>query len=503
MTIHQLIFSTPMENIASRIAEIGTLSTYFQQVMSRLHDHSFELDPFIEDTIAFEVGENADILSEADNWKGLIDDLVSESKPHWNESLVDTLKYYKDYVNNSTEPNAFAPWKFYDLENADAGAGFGIGHLCVIPYLNVDRVGYDAVRGNDQILAVIENSRFLQFTKSKDQPWIRLIMPMNPRRVEIEDLDRNFWVITQGISIICTYLFDDNSSLRGMLKHILKELTQQWENVLYLWLNYEILTARNSHIYLVEDLPNDELLHFKKFDGFDSQTDIDWGANLTGTRDLNIRKILSKRFDYLPKKYSDKFISVLVRVRDSNYNRNWYKREGYPYYGYYDGEQWTWYRLNYGTDKSFFFFNPVSSGYADRLYGVTTNETTYDYGVYSKRNKVAALYIEPTITNGGLEHPSITFTVYDAVECMFKKPENWPVLKGYHVNGEPKDEYWGEEAPNLKYLEIVPNTNQNPRDNPITVDDATVEIGEQLGKALYLGEVPSKYKNFGVISGED
>jgi len=29
----------------------------------------------------------------------------------------------------------------------------------------------------------------------KDSHWIRLLMPQYKRKVEVEDLDRNFWVI--------------------------------------------------------------------------------------------------------------------------------------------------------------------------------------------------------------------------------------------------------------------------------------------------------------------
>jgi len=38
-------------------------------------------------------------------------------------------------------------------------------------------------------------------------------MPKNTRRVEIEDLNRNFWVIAQVITAIGTYLFDPNGPI--------------------------------------------------------------------------------------------------------------------------------------------------------------------------------------------------------------------------------------------------------------------------------------------------
>ena len=61
---------------------------------------------------------------------------------------------------------------------------------------------YDQVRGEDKINSVINNSLELQFTEDEQNNYLRLLMPMYTRRVEVEDLNRNFWVIGQAINFI-------------------------------------------------------------------------------------------------------------------------------------------------------------------------------------------------------------------------------------------------------------------------------------------------------------
>jgi len=53
--------------------------------------------------------------------------------------------------------------------------------------------------------------------------FLRLIMPKYLRRVEVEDLDRNFWVIAQSLAILGDYMFDKNSPLNDIIKRLLDE----------------------------------------------------------------------------------------------------------------------------------------------------------------------------------------------------------------------------------------------------------------------------------------
>jgi hypothetical protein len=56
------------------------------------------------------------------------------------------------------------------------------------------------------------------------EKWIRLIMPMYQRHFEVEDLDRNFWVVAQILSGISSYLFSEDSPLIKALKGLLNEI---------------------------------------------------------------------------------------------------------------------------------------------------------------------------------------------------------------------------------------------------------------------------------------
>ncbi len=60
-------------------------------------------------------------------------------------------------------------------------------------------------------------------------------MPKYLRRVEIEDLNRNFWVIAQTIGLISDYLLNPDGPLNQLLKGILNEIAQLWDNVYRLW----------------------------------------------------------------------------------------------------------------------------------------------------------------------------------------------------------------------------------------------------------------------------
>lgn len=478
MTINQLIFSTPLEEVANRIAGIGALSTYFQQVIKSLHNSTLD-ESIVNNTIAFIIDRNADVLEE-NTWNNtLIEDLINT--PHWNETLVAALQDYKTFYIDKDLSAVLSPWDQADLRNADAGASFTIDTHYVVPWINIDSEDYQTVRTTSDILitGVIDNSRFLQFTKSQDKPWIRLIMPMNPRRVEIEDLDRNFWVIGQGISIICAYLFDDKSPLKTMFNHILREITEQWENMLYLWLNYEIMSSRSSYITLIEDLPNSKLFVGRKFDGFDNE---EWKeiSSQSVERDMNI---LNSSFYYLTQKYSDSRISLLVRARYLNYYQNWYKSEVYPYYGYYNGEKWTWFRLYKEDNKNNYFkFSPGADDYDNILYGYKQEDDMYKYGQYGEDYPLAAIRIEPEILSGGL-NPVISFVVTDAIGTMVKK--NLSTIKAYHTE---------LDGTLLKVIRHDAAVTPTPTSGTISIDN--------IDTPVYLGEVPSKYYNFGVISGE-
>jgi hypothetical protein len=86
-------------------------------------------------------------------------------------------------------------------------------------------------------------------------------MPKYMRNVEVEDLNRNFWVIGQSIAALSAFLFED-SPITDLLKRILNEIAQLWQNIMYLWATMSMIMeddkTYNVHTEVIV-LPNDEL----------------------------------------------------------------------------------------------------------------------------------------------------------------------------------------------------------------------------------------------------
>lgn len=167
-----------------------------------------------------------------------VESFDNEESRYWNESLQKLYEEYKELVskmdiNDNGEYNSLSI-----KQGGDAGYHFNEGAPYVIPDKNIDNESYEDVRGNDKIESVLENSEELQFTRKKNNEkgtYIRLIMPKYIRRVEVEDLNRNFWVIGQTLEQICGFLFNSDSPLNIILKNILNELLGIWQNIYLLW----------------------------------------------------------------------------------------------------------------------------------------------------------------------------------------------------------------------------------------------------------------------------
>lgn len=147
---------------------------------------------FRSNTIMEEIESLADLKQEA--WNAI----ATSDNNFWNESvaaaITDFVKYFKDRTDEDKLYDG-SIWTFNNIKNADAGFKFDVSPW-VEPWLNIDKQSYTDVRAGDEIVQeVLNNDNELQFTHSKGKKWIRLLMPKYPRHVEVEDLDRNFWVI--------------------------------------------------------------------------------------------------------------------------------------------------------------------------------------------------------------------------------------------------------------------------------------------------------------------
>lgn len=213
----------------------------------------------------------------------------------------------------------------------------------VRPWFNVDGDSYKAVRSSDKIFRILNSKKDLQFTRFKEnendylfnsnkaaeeiiQKYLRLIMPKYSRTVEIEDLDRNFWVIGQTIGTISAYLFGDDSPLISFLKGLIDEIAQLWENVFYLWaaVNESSKKDRTGIKVIIFPINNSELFTGESY--YD-EVRFDNYCRLNG---LGADNILNK-ISYLSRLYNKNNLVVIPEIRQGNYYRGYYSKVSYPF----------------------------------------------------------------------------------------------------------------------------------------------------------------------------
>ena len=201
---------------------------------------------------------------------------------------------------------------------------------------------YSQVRGDDKIVSVLNNSSKLQYTNLYDN-FIRLLMPKYSRRVEVEDLNRNFWVIAQTLAAVCQYL----------------------------------LRATNVHREVLL-LPSDEFHTCVKYDAFDTFPSIS-ASTIADTETLE--QVIFDRLDFLKKTYPNSDLVIIPVIRQDNYYHNYYKKE--IYLGVYKYNKFT------NTDTFDWFYNtngeisPIissSQGKEDKIFYL--NEDQIDLHFY-------------------------------------------------------------------------------------------------------------------------
>lgn len=238
----------------------------------------------------------------------------------WNRSVDDLFKLFKERLATiNDEMEVGLGLKLSDIKKADAGFSFN-AKPWVCPNINVNGEVYDEVR-QEKIIDTLNDQINLQFTRTKNgtNKWIRLLMPEYSRRVEVEDLDRNFWAIAQVLSAISRWLFGQGQVINEALEGLLNEVAQLWENVLYLWLDFAILSQRiNSGLRtIITYIPEAKYQYGKKYNGFGQNGD-----------KITIEDI-KKSINYLIDKYPYSNLCVLPIVRCHNYKHNYYSRERY------------------------------------------------------------------------------------------------------------------------------------------------------------------------------
>lgn len=262
------------------------------------------------------------------------------NKPLTRRSDVDTvlngispfnssIKRYKDEIIPEINNSTFNTITFSIESNYKPKKAYVLLYPWVIPWYNNTGQSYSFVRGADKIISALANQNSLQFTQPKTDSitskWIRLIMPQNIRRVEVEDLNRDFWVIGQVMAGIGAYLFDPNGPIPKAINDMIQEIIDMWENIEYLWGS---IAALGQKPYITEvktmvvPLTVSELQPYLKYDNFDNL-----GANNSLA---DFRNACETRLNYLRNQYLNKHLVILPEIRINNYEKNYYSRVFYP-----------------------------------------------------------------------------------------------------------------------------------------------------------------------------
>lgn len=171
---------------------------------------------------------------------------------YWNESIIDLyntleniLPNIQDFKTNEDGHDAGYHFKNAKFEK-DAESNF----------VNPDRNALDEVylkAREDEIYSVLHNNDNMDYTIADSdldndgdidfddvkiavddirKYILRLLMPQYKRRVEIEDLDRNFWVIGQNLTTLNKFAFQLSNF---PIKNLIAELMGLWDNIYRIW----------------------------------------------------------------------------------------------------------------------------------------------------------------------------------------------------------------------------------------------------------------------------
>lgn len=208
----------------------------------------------------------------------------------------------------------------------------------VQPWYNFNGETYSYVRGTDKRISALTNSNYLNYTHSTNNNWANLLMPTNKRKVEVEDLNRNFWVIAQTISFLNAYLTEETAPFGNIMRSSLNEVMQLWENVLLLWSSVAINSQKKEKqlvhgefVYITPDIWRP----YFNYDNFDIKTswlnskDEETGKYNYLLDDEQRALFLSQIESYLSSyknTYPDYNLCLVPIIRLNNYEENYYNR---------------------------------------------------------------------------------------------------------------------------------------------------------------------------------
>lgn len=456
----------------------------------------------------------------------------SQEDSYWNESVQKLIEFFLERFNFEATTVVLPingegkSITVQTLKDANAGANFpeynsNYPNQYVIPWWNADGKSYEEERGHDQLIDTIERPNKLQFTRNGEETqgdvneWIRLLMPQYGRRVEIEDLDRNFWVISQVIAAISNYLFGDDCPIPKTLEGMTREISELWENVLYLWLGIAATSQEqnNDVQVIVMPLPPRAEDHGRKFDMLDESELYNYetteeGLVITIPNEADFLADIYKRIDYLGELYN-KNLCVIPYIRLDNYKHNHYAAEWYPYIcTYHRAKGWNAQRIKERVGDKIYelVISPkyeIDNRFSPNIYASKQDPNgrllyKFPFSELSSTNSdgrlmlYAALRTVPEIEYS-LEPDKLTVNqlkirVYDASNDIVKGSSREIGVYTYNNEGT------------VSYASYTPTNSAAPEDNSL-LHYKRFEVGKP---GYYLGEVPSwKGKTARIVENDD
>lgn len=295
-------------------------------------------------TILEYITDNIDMIS------SFMESVFHQNPTHWNESYAKLVEnYWQMFVNNNREID-HTYISLAEIEWANAGHSFSDNGYWVNPWSNSDFVGettthqnYGYVRDKDKIIRVLSDPSHMQFTNefvTMAHKYIRLLMPMYERSVEIEDLNRNFWVIGQVLTGICSFLFDSESPFRKMFEGLADEIGQLWENLLYLWIAFTLLAQKQykeQPAVLVVPVGSTQFEEFTKRDGFfnienwrEAGTDLPGWSYIENRNLEELLEICDGLTENVKHMYPNTNLIIIPEIRYCPYAHDYYAASMYP-----------------------------------------------------------------------------------------------------------------------------------------------------------------------------
>lgn len=398
-----------------------TIVDFWKDLLAVLHSEQTPLNHMTEDSLMDFITKYTD-LADIDTtgsiyisqlYSEILDLIRNDNDTYWNESVHELIKFIIENMIQDNDsiilpigPNGEHSITIRILKESDAGNNFPIipdddNTIWVKPWWNINDKNYDQVRKHDPLLEVLQNDSKMQYTHSKrsvdkeeqeEYPiyqWLRLLMPQYGRRVQVEDLDRNFWVIAQTIAAISNYLLGQDSPIPKIIEGLTREVSEIWENIPYLWTNIAIINQKsNSKIITIHmPVPHSSNNHGKIYDNCD-ETNIEYyvdaNEEVVITPYTNIFGSIAARINYLKHEYSGYNLCVLPYLRLHNYKQNYYATQYYPAIYFYEqngnedeNSGWRYYKLNDYASAAVGQDGPVGFSLEGEMSGLKFNDLIY------------------------------------------------------------------------------------------------------------------------------